>query len=298
MRRLLRVGSITVAVAAVVLAAGCSEADTAPNTTGMNIANGPFSAATVSGCVPPSTLKYEGAFDDQVYFPEGQRPLNFSNDPNADFPPLSITTNDSVVLPINAVVTFHLNTSCKPYTDANGVYWPYGILQKFYSQVALQDQAFATHGDQEPGPGWDKMLATRIAAPIERAISNQALNFSSTQLTTDPAAKALWEQQVMAEIPKVVKQVTGEDYLLVDGVLIQKPGIPANVQAELLNKKAAEIRAQTSTIDQQAAANFPGGLTGYLAYLGQQAVNKAIADGKAQIVVNGGGSPLIVNGTK
>lgn len=67
MRRPVLALAATTTVAAVVLVSGCSEADTAPNTTGVNISNGPFSAATFAGCVPPSTLKYEGAFDDQVY---------------------------------------------------------------------------------------------------------------------------------------------------------------------------------------------------------------------------------------
>jgi hypothetical protein len=282
------------AIAAAVVLTGCGSVDTAPNMTGVDISNGSFSAATFEGCYGPSTLKYKWASDTQAYFPEGTRTLVFGDGAHADFPPLTVTTNDGPTLPINAVVSFHVNTSCAPYTDAQGVHWPNGILQKFYTNVALQYHAFSDAGDQEPGEGWDKMLAARIAAPVERAISNQALNFSSAQLNTDPVSKGTWERDTTKEIAATLKQLNGEDYLIIDGVLIQKPVMPTTIQQELLNKQAAVLRGQTADIDKNTAANFPGGFPQYMAYLGQTAINKAIAEGKAQIVVNPTGGPVLI----
>jgi hypothetical protein len=294
MRRGLRVLGVGAAAVAVLLVAGCGEVDTAPNMTGVDISNGSLSAATFEGCYGPSTLKYKWPSDSQAYFPEGTRTIDFSDGSNADFPPLTITTNDGPTLPINAVVSFHVNTSCVPYTDAAGVHWDHGILQKFYTNVALQYHAFSDKGDEEPGVGWDRMLAARIAAPVERAISNQALNFSSSQLNTDPASKAAWERATATEIAATLKQLNGEDYLIIDGVLIQKPIMPGTIQQELLNKQAAVLRGQTADIDKTTAANFPGGFPQYMAYLGSTAINKAIADGKAQIVVNPTGGPVLI----
>lgn len=282
------------AIAAAVVLTGCGSVDTAPNMTGVDISNGSFSAATFEGCYGPSTLSYKWQSDSQAYFPEGTRTLEFGDGAHADFPPLTITTNDGPTLPINAVVSFHVNTSCAPYTDAQGVHWEHGILQKFYTNVALQYHAFSDEGDKEPGEGWDKMLAARIAAPVERAISNQALNFSSTQLNTDPVSKATWERDTTKEIATTLKQLNGEDYLIIDGVLIQKPVMPTTIQQELLNKQAAVLRGQTADIDKNTAANFPGGFPEYMAYLGRQAVIKSINEGHAQVVVNESGAPLIV----
>lgn len=294
MRRSLRAGAVAAVCAAAVTVAGCGEVDTAPNMTGVDISNGSFSAATFEGCYGPSTLKYKWVSDSQAYFPEGTRTIDFSNGSRADFPPLTITTNDSTTLPINAVVSFHVNTSCVPYTDSQGVHWDHGILQKFYTNVALQYHAFSDKGNEEPGKGWDKMLAARIAAPVERAISNQALNYSAAQLNTDPVAKAAWERDTAKEISTTLKQLNGEDYLIIDGVLIQKPVMPEIIQREQLNRQAAVLRGQTADIDKNIGRDFPGGFDEYLRYLSRQAVIKSITDGHAQIIVNESGAPLIV----
>lgn len=285
-------------IVVVVGATACSTADPSTAQIALHYSNGPFSSKVFQDCVAPGTLKYQGANDDHFYYPVGQRTVRFDSAEGADAPPLTITSHDGQVMAVNGILTFHLDTSCQPYTDRQGVTWRGGILQKFHEQVALQqkDVAYAS-ADGEPGPGWDQLVAKFLIAPMERGVSNQALNFDSQALFSDAASKAQWEKQSVDEIPKIVLQQSGEPYFVIDSILLQKP-TSQTLQDGLAAVKSSTLRAQSASIDQQTASSFPGGVPGYLAYLNQQAVNKAIADGKAQIVVNGGGSPLIVNGTK
>lgn len=283
-------------VVAVVALTGCSVADTSASQVATHYSNGPFSSRAFQDCIDKSTLKYQGAFDDHYYFPLGQRTLIFG--PGGDFPSLTITSNDGQVMEVNANLTFHLNTSCEPYTDKGGKVWPGGILQKFQETIAAQDSAYSTDGGEEPGPGWDKALAKYLAAPTERGVSNEALGFGWYPLFTDPVSKANWETKSKEEIPKLVLEQTGEPYFIIDGILLQKPVPSAGLQTELSNNQAARLRANTAATDQAAAVNFPGGIAAYIAYQGQLAVNKAIADGKVQILPVPQGSPVIVSPTR
>lgn len=282
-------------ILAAVTVAGCSVADTSPSQVALHYSNGPFSSRVFQDCVDPGNLKYQGVNDDHFYYPVGQRTLNFNRD-GGDLPPLTITSNDGQVMDVNAIVAFHLNTSCAPLTERSGRMWPGGVLQKFHETIAAQDQAYATSGGSEPGPGWDNALRKYVAAPIERGVSNEALGFGWLPLFTDPATKAKWEQQSVTEIPKLVLAQTGEPYFIIDSILLQKPVPAGNLQAELGNNQAAHLRASTANTDKAAAADFPGGIQAYIDYQRQLAVNKAITDGKVSILPVPAGSPVIVNG--
>lgn len=295
-RRLTRA---VIAAAFVVTVGGltaCSTADTAPNQIALQYQNGPFSSRVFVSCVPQSTLQYHKINNDHYYYPEGQRTLTFG--PDGDFPALSITSTEGQVMAVNANMTFHLNTSCQPYTDAQGRHWPGGVIQKFHETIAAQDQAYATDGGGEPGPGWDKVLQKYLQAPTERGVSNQALGFGWNALFTDPATKARWETESKTEIPKLVKEQTGEDYFVIDNILLQKPAAPPILQGELANNQAAHLRANTAATDQQTAANFPGGIAGYTAYQLQLAIARAIDNGKVTAVPVPVGSPVIIGGGK
>jgi hypothetical protein len=242
-------------------------------------------------------LKYQGAYDDHYYFPVGQRTLSFG--PGGDFPALSITSNDGQVMEVTAVLAWHLNVSCDPFTDKAGKHWPGGILQKFNETIAQQDQAFSTSGGgTEPGPGWEAVMQKYLAAPTERGVSNQALGFGWYPLFTDPQTKSTWETQSKNEIPKLVFEQTGEPYFVIDNILLQKPVPQPNLQGELSNNQAAHLRANTAQTDQATAANFPGGIAGYTAYQLQLALARAIDNGKVSAVPVPVGSPVIVGGGK
>jgi hypothetical protein len=56
------------------------------------------------------------------------------------------------------------------------------------------------------------------------------------------------------------------------------------------------IQNQQADQAQKLAAGFPGGINGYLDYQQKQAVNKAIADGRVQVLPIPFGSSVIVGG--
>lgn len=294
-RRWLGVAAIS---SSLVLATGCSIADTAPNQMALHYKNGPLSNRVYMGCVQPSSYERHKLNDDFFYYPNSaaQRTLVFG--PNGDFPALTITSSEGQVMTVPANITFHFNADCQPYTDKAGKLWSGGILQKFHETIGMQYQAYATDGGDEPGPGWDKVLERFLAAPAERGVSNQALGFGWRALYTDPATKANWENQSKIEIPKIVLEQTGEPYFIIDSIVLQKPDPNDALKAELANNSAAQLRANTAETDKNTAANFPGGITGYTAYQMQLAVARAISEGKVQAVPVPAGSPVIVGGGK
>jgi hypothetical protein len=298
MRRPVLALGVAIAAVAVVFVSGCSEADTSPSQKALHYSNGPFSSRTFQDCVDPGSLKYQGVSDDHFYYPVGQRTLNFSHDEGADSPPLTITSRDGQVMEVSGILAFHLNTSCEPYTDKAGKRWDGGILQKFHETIAAQDAAYATSGGAEPGGGWDQVVNKYVRNPAERGVSNEALNFGWQDLFEKSDAKAAWEKASVTEIPRLVLEQTGEPFFVIDSVLLQKPDPSPTLKTELGNNQAAALRAQTAATDQAAAANFPGGIGAYIAYQGQLAVNKAIADGKVQVLPVPQGSPVIINGTR
>ena len=288
--------SAIIAIPVTLAVAGCSVADTAANQVGLHYKNGPFSNRVYMGCVQPSRLEYHKVNDDYFYYPAttAQRTLTFG--PGGDFQALTITSKEGQIMSVPANITFHLNASCKAYTDAAGKTWPGGILQKFHETIGMQYAAYATEGGDEPGKGWDQVLDKFLRAPAERGVSNAALGFGWSQLFTDPVTKGNWENASKIEIPKIVKEQTGEDYFIIDSIVLQKPDPNDTLKAELANNQAAQLRANTAETDKSTAANFPGGITGYTAYQMQLAVARAIADGKVQAVPVPAGSPVIVGG--
>jgi hypothetical protein len=290
-----RIGGVLAALAVVGALAGCSIADTAPNQVALQYVDGPFSSRTFASCVPTGTMQYHKMNNDHFYFPEGQRTLDFSPGSADGLAPLTVATNDGQVMEEDTLITFHLNTSCTPYTDKAGKVWPGGILQKFYETIAAQDHAYADAG-AEPGPGWDAVVHKDVAAPVQLAVNNAAAIYGWQQLFEDPAAKDKWANQAKADIPALVLAQTGEDFFTIDNVTLQKPKPDSVLLNDLKNKQSANLRAQTADVDKNAALNFPGGIPAYTNYLTQLAINKAIADGHANINVVPPGAGVLTGG--
>ena len=287
----LTAASVLVAVAA----AGCATADTAPSQVALHYSGGPLSSQTFQNCVPSGTLDYEGPADIHYYYPTGQRTFKFSDDPGSDAPPLQATSRDGQILDVSGTITFTLNTSCEQFTDAAGKTWPGGKLQKFHETLGSQDRAFASEGGEEPGQGWRVLLGKYLKDPADRTVDAQALLFGWAELDSDPTAKTRWEQAVVAGIPELVLSQAGEDFFTINNIVLQKPKIPDTLQTERQNNEAAKLRATTADTDKGAAQNFPGGIQGYLDYQQQLAVNKAIQEGRVQVIPIPQGSPVIVS---
>lgn len=288
----------TVAVVAVALvAAGCTIANTTPQNIGVSYNNGPFDSRTFEGCDQPGNRSIDGAFSDHYFYPAGQRTFNFSNDKGADAKPLSVATSSSIELIASGTVTFHLNTSCEEYTDKSGKKWPGGRMQKFHETIGAKLEAYSTDENADNGgKGWSKFVNTYIKDVIDRALDTNGQKFEWMLLYTNNDTRQQWEKGVLDTIPDLVKAQLGDDLVVIDNVLLQKPGVPGALKAELENNEAAQLAAKTAQTNKDAAASWPGGISAYLEYQKALAVNEAIKSGKVKVIPVPYGSPVIVNG--
>lgn len=277
-----------------VSATACSVANTAPDQVALHYSGGTFSSQKFQNCVDPGTRKTYGAGDKYFYYPTGQRTFKFSNDGGSDTKPLTASTKDQQELSVSGTITFTLNTSCEKFKDSTGREWPGGMLQKFNDTVGRKFQAYSSDGGSEPGSGWDKMLSVYIKDTTDRAVDNEALKYGWEDLYNNVETKTQWEKDVVSKIPDLVKQLSGDDFFTINSVLLQKPDISSVLKEQLAAKQAAILRGQAAAQDQKAAENWPGGIQAYLAYQQQLAINKAITDGKVQVIPIPQGSGVIV----
>jgi hypothetical protein len=237
--------------------------------------------------------------DDHYYYPSGQRDFTFGDGEGVDSAALTSTTKDSQEIKVAGTVKFTLTTDCTPFTDSTGKSWPGGKLQMFHELIAYKYDAAPTDGGEQMKDGWSALLRNYVGAALDRATDNEALKYPWQSLYTDAPSKAQWEQDVLGQLPKVLKGLTLDvDLITVNSVLLQKPGIQPELVRGLTDKQAAQLRSQAADVDKQAAANFPGGIVGYQSYQQQQAINEAIKSGRVQVLPVPQGSPVIVSPTK
>lgn len=281
------------ALAALALGAtACSGVNTAPDQTALHYSGGSYSSQKFVECFDPGVRKNNIGVDEGVfYYPVGLRTYTFAGaNPKeaaalgADAPALSTSTKDQTELSVRGTITFTLNTSCKKYTDEAGRVWPGGILQKFHDTIGRHDGAAATEDGVGPPDGWRIMLAVYMRNVADRAIDNEALKYGWDELYNDASKKAAWERDVVKAIPGLIRKQAGEDYFKIDNILLQKPEIPGALRAQLTDKQAATLRAQTADIDKLTAQRWPGGPAAYAQYQRQQSVNKAIEKGDVKVI--------------
>lgn len=289
-----------IAVVGILLLGGCTIASPTPQNQGMNYTAGPFEGKAFAECSKSGEQNYDDAFNDHYYYPKGQRTFTFSNDAGADSQPLMVATKDSVELVALGTVSFHLNTSCEQFTDSNGREWPGGRMQKFHEQFGSKtyDGQVAYSEDENEnngGPGWSALVNIYVKSVIERAMDTEGSKYPWPELYSNADTRRAWETAVVKSVPALIQQQLGGDLLIVDSILIQKPGVPNALKVELENNEAARLAAQTAQTNQDAARNFPGGLPAYQAYQQALAVNEAIKSGKVRVLPIPQGSPIIVS---
>lgn len=277
--------------------AGCSVANTTAADVALQYEGGPFDSKAYYACIPSATREINDAEDTHVYYPAGQRDFTFGNAAGMDSAALTSTTRDSQEISVSGTIKFTLNTSCKPFTDPSGKHWPGGVLQFFHELIGMKYSAANEEGGKPTGEGWNRMVRNYIGAALDRATDNEALNYDWQKLYSDTATKAKWEEDVLKQLPAVLKSLTqGVNVFKINAVLLQKPGIAPKLADGLSEKQAAQLRAEAADVDKQAAANFPGGIDGYQHYQQQQAINEAIKSGKVKVLPVPQGSPVIVEG--
>lgn len=302
--------TIAISAAAVIGAAlifsagGCSVADPDSSQLVLHYSGGPFSSQNFEYCTAPGVRSIGGPGDFNFYYPAGQRTYTFRSNPDgseapgADAPSIRVSTRNQVELIVSGTVTFTLNPACDVYTDTTGRQWLGGKLQKFHDTIGRQKVAYSEAGGEPQPSGWDDTLDLYVGAPAERAMDNAGLGYDWQSLYSDTASKNAWTADVEKRLPELISDQAGDDLFLINNVQLDKPGVPDTLRAELENNQAAALRQQTAQTDQQAAASFPGGLPAYQQYQQQQAINKAIAEGRVNPLIVPQGSPVIVGGTR
>lgn len=294
MTRRLKVVIASLAAALLVLT-GCSIGNTAPDQVALHYSAGPLDSRQFVDCTPQGTRNIDDVNDDHYYYPAGQRDFTMSAQEGADSAPLSSTTKDTQSISVSGTVKFELNTSCSEFTDPAGKKWPGGQLQMLHETITGQRNAAPTEDGESMPSGWKDVLRAYLGAAIDRATDNEALKYTLLELYSDPAKKAQWEKDVLAQVPEVLKSLTGGVELFkINAVVLQKPDIAPELQQGLTARQAAELRSQAVDVDKRAAESFPGGIAAYQAYQQQQAVNEAIKSGQVKVMPIPQGSPVIV----
>lgn len=304
---LIKTGLVVAAAAGVLAASGCTIADPDTSQLVLHYSGGAFSSQNFEYCTAPGVRSTGGPGDFDFYYPAGQRTFAFRSNPDgsvapgADAPALKVSTKNQIELTVQGAITLTLNPDCTPYTDATGRAWPGGKLQKFHDTIGRQHLAYAEDGGNPQPPGWDTVLSLYVGGPAERAMNNAGLSFDWQNLCFDTASKNAWTAAVetllrgTSDAPGLIAQQAGDDLFLINNIQLDKPDVPASLRAELDNNQAAQLRKQTADTDQAAANSFPGGLPAYQAYQQQQAINKAIQEGRVNPLIVPQGSPVIVS---
>lgn len=298
--RLNRLTRLTVAfgVAAGTFAlAACSSVAAGASEVALQYEGGPIDSPAYYACFTGGTKEYNDMEDVHYYYPIGQRDFSFGTEKGLDSAALTSTTSNAQEIKVTGTVKFTMNLSCAPFKDPSGKTWPGGTTQYFHELFGSKDQAYNTEGGQGYGDGWSKMLRQYVGFAVDRAVDDQALAFTLDQLNVGRVEKNTWEDGVQKALPNILKSMTGGVELFrINDVLLQRPGLNPTIANALAEKQAAQVRAEAVEIDKTAAANFPGGITAYIAYQQQQAVNEAIKSGKVQVLPVPQGSPVIVQG--
>lgn len=272
---------------AVLALAGCSLAQTTPDEVSIRYSGGAlFAEAEVfKKCYGPGESEHGEAGDKVYTYPAGQRTFKFSTDPGSDSPPFSVTAAGGITLSVSGTITF-----TPQFQDC-------ATLQQFHERIGRKYAAYLRGEDDastqvvEGAEGWTEMLLTYVKDPAERAIDNDSLGYDAFALSTDPATKGKWEQAALADIPKVMATQSGGEFFKIDSVILQAPQLPQQMIDGQIAKQTAQQQADAAAIAATASKACDATCQ---AYQQSQVLNKAIADGKVQVIPIPQGSPVQV----
>lgn len=294
---------LLLAVVAILALAGCSTADPNPSEIGLRYNGGPFSGQEFLNCIPPGSRQVNGPNSQYFYYPFGTRTYNFAGGVNAPAPgadegAILVNTKNNVQMVVTGSITFRLNDSCTPYTDANGHFWPGGVLQKFHDTIGRSHTMFATdsNADFAGNTTWGQGLNLFLGGPAGKALNNAGLAYNWQDLYANLDARNKFVVAAEADIKTLITQQAGDDFFLIQNVQVDQPQPPSALIEQMNNLQAQQLQNQQAEQAQSLATNWPGGLAAYQQYQQQQAINKAITDGKVQVLPVPMGSSIIVNG--
>ncbi len=286
-------GAVTVAA----LSAGCAFATPDTSQVAISYTGGAFESQTFDKCVDPGVREGTNLGGYTYYYPVGTRTWDFSTRPGADSPPILVSTSNNQELIVSGTITFTLDTSCEPYTDESGRVWAGGKLQKFNDTIGRSKGAFFGEDSTAIPQGWRDVLGLYLGGPAERSMDRIGGGFTWQDLYSQQPVVADFTRQVTAQIPTLLAEQTGgENFFQIINIQIDKPTVPDGLRNELQAREAALLAQQTANDQLTFAQGFPGGLTGYQAYLEQQARTKCYNDGRCIYVPDGVSVPAPVAG--
>jgi hypothetical protein len=284
------------AVASALVLTGCSIANPDTSHIGLHYTNGAFSDRNFEYCVSGGTKNTGGAGDDDFYYPAGRRTFTFSKADGSEMGPIGVNTSGGQVeLQEEGQLTFHLNTDCNTYTDAQGKEWKGGRMQKLHETIGRQASAFTTDEDKDAGDGWKAFLIQYLGGVVNKALDNEGQKDEWMGLYGKADTRAAWEKRVKDSIPALIKAQLGDDLIIVESAQLQTPQIPDSLKSEMEKQQAAVLRKTTSELDKANAQQFSS-FQEYLNYQQALAVNEAIKNGKANINISTPGQSIIVGG--
>ncbi|MBJ7357640.1 SPFH domain-containing protein [Nocardioides sp.] len=228
-----------------------STASTGPDQVALHYKGGAFTSKRFSDCIAPSNRVFDGPGDGHFAYPASQ--TNFVFDAgDGDGGPITFVTKDGIEMTVEGVANFLLNTSCEPLTIGD-VRYEGGALQRFHELIGNRYSAYMTE-DGLRSDGWRQVLSVYIARPLDTAIDRAGQAYTYTELYTDPAKKALWEQSVLDQLPTLINRQTDGDteFFLNFAITLQKPEPPQSIKDELIKQQAAVAAAKAAQAEAEA----------------------------------------------
>lgn len=228
-----------------------STASTGPDQVALHYKGGAFTSKRFSDCIQPSTRVFDGPGDGHFAYPASQTNFVFDSG-EGDGGPITFVTKDGIEMTVEGVANFLLNTDCGS-VDINGTTYEGGALQRFHELIGNRYAAYMTE-DGFRSDGWRQMLSVYIARPLDTAIDRAGQAYTYTELYTDPAKKALWEQSVLTQLPELVnRQTDGEiEFFKNFAITLQKPEPPQSIKDELVKQQAAVAAAKAAQAEAEA----------------------------------------------
>lgn len=233
-------------VAALVLAfVRPTTVSTGPDQVALHYSGGAFTPTRFKNCVDTSTRAWDGPGDKHFTYPSSQTNFVFGEGSDDAATPIDFVTKDGIEMTVEGVANFLLNTEC----DA---------LRNFHDLIGNRYNAYMEGGQRSYG--WtNQVLPIYIGRPLDTAIDRAGQKYTYTELYTDPAKKASWENDVLAALPELVNRQTDGDVAFFENfaVTLQKPEPPQAIKEALIaqQEQVAKARAkEAEAAAQQLAA--------------------------------------------
>lgn len=232
-------GLVVVVLLLLLVFARPTTVSTGPDQVALHYSAGAFTPTRFADCVEPSTRKWHGPGDKHFRYPSSQR--NYVFGPGGDREVITFVTKDGIEMSVEGVANFLLNTDCQ-------------TLRKFHDLVGNRYAAYMDADFGNGSDGWLRMLTVYMSKPLETAIDRASQNYTYTDLYMDPATKALWERDVLAQLPDLVgRQIDGtEEFFTNFAITLQKPVPPEAVKNALIAQQEAVARAKAREAEAEA----------------------------------------------